>query len=298
MTPVGRPARTVGLGVILPQQGLADASEISQYCRAAEDLGYARITLYDHILGVDKARHPSFAAQYDVDSPFHEPFVLLGYLAAVTTAIELVTGVVVLPQRQTAVVAKQAAEVDLLSGGRLILGVGVGYNEPESRALGTDFATRGARMDEQLELLRALWSQRSVSHDGRFETVVGLGMAPRPSGPIPIWLGARSDAAYRRVGRMGDGWFPRVSPGPGFESALRIVADAAVDANRDPAAIAMDCRLAWRGDLRALAERAGQWMQYRPAYLSLDVTSAGLTSLKGHLEVLATVARGLKSLAS
>jgi probable F420-dependent oxidoreductase len=298
MTAADQAARGVGLGVIFPQSGLADANEIRQYCVAAEDLGFARITLYEHVLGVDRGWHPSFDGQYDVDSPFHEPFVLLGYLAAITRSIELVTGVVALPQRQTAVVAKQAAEVDLLSGGRFVLGLGVGWNEPESTGLGADFATRGARMDEQLELLKALWNQRSVNHRGRFATIVGLGIAPRPARPIPIWLGARSDAAYRRVGRVGDGWFPRVSPGPRFESALRTVVAAAVHADRDPAAIAMDCRLPWRGDLRVLAERAERWMQYRPTHLSVDTLGAGLTSLNDHLEVLAAVATGLKPLAS
>jgi probable F420-dependent oxidoreductase len=178
------------------------------------------------VLGVDREAHPSWTAPYDVDTPFHEPFVLFGFLAAVTS-LELVACVVILPQRQTALVAKQAAEVDLLTGGRFRLGVGVGWNKVEYEALGLEFGDRGRRYDEQIELLRRYWSERAITHRGAFETVTGAGIAPRPvQQPIPVWFGTQSAPAYRRAGRLGDGWFPQVQPGPELEAA-RAVVDAA-----------------------------------------------------------------------
>lgn len=286
----------VRLGVIFPQAEIGDnPADVRRYCRGVEDLGYDRLTLYDHVLGVDRYLHPEFTGPYDIDAAFHEPLVLLGYAAAITTRIELATGILVLPQRQAALAAKQAAEVDLLSGERLVLGIGAGWNDLEFAALGCDFSTRGARLDEQIQLLRALWTRRTVNHCGQFESVYGLGLAPRPRRSIPIWIGARSDPAYRRVGRTADGWFPRVSPGPKFDAACRAVAEAAEVAGRDPAAIGMDCRLAWSGDLPALLERAEFWWRHGATHLSVETTKAGLADVEEHLAVLAELAAALRS---
>ena len=157
------------------------------------------------------------------DTTFHEPFVLFGYLAAITS-LELVTGIIILPQRQTALVAKQAAEVDLLTNGQFRLGVGLGWNAVEYEALGKDFTNRGARMDEQIELLRRLWTEATVTFDGEFERVTGAGLAPLPvQRPIPIWIGGSSTRAYQRIGRLADGWFPMTPPGPKLDEARSIV---------------------------------------------------------------------------
>jgi len=209
------------LGVIFPQLDIGPrVDEVRAYAIGVERLGYRHIAAYDHVVGADREVHEGFSGPYDLDSRFQEPLVLFGYLAAVTS-LELVTSVLILPQRQTALVAKQAAQVDLLSEGRFRLGVGVGWNAVEYEALGQDFAQRGAREEEQIELLRRLWTEPSVTFDGRFDTVTGAGLAPLPlQRPIPIWLGGSSEPAYRRMGRSADGWFPQVPPGDRLDDAL------------------------------------------------------------------------------
>src|SRR3954464_10619586 len=166
------------LGVVFPQTEIgADPVVIRAYAAAVEELGYQHILSYDHVVGADPAGHPGWSGPYDVTTTFHEPFVLYGYLAAITS-VELVTGIVILPQRQTALVAKQAAEVDLLTEGRFRLGVGIGWNRVEYEALGKEFHDRGRRMGEQVDLLRRLWTERSVTYDGTYENVTAAGLAP------------------------------------------------------------------------------------------------------------------------
>jgi probable F420-dependent oxidoreductase len=169
--------------------------------------------------------HTGWDGPYDVRTTFHEPMVLYGYLAAVTS-MELVTGVIILPQRQTVLAAKQAAEVDLLTGGKFRLGVGIGWNRVEYEALGQDFSTRGKRLEEQITLLRRLWTEQAVTFRGTFDRITGAGLAPMPvQRPIPVWVGAQSPRACRRAGRLADGWFPQMAPGPELDQARRIVAE-------------------------------------------------------------------------
>ncbi|HET9000994.1 MAG TPA: LLM class F420-dependent oxidoreductase [bacterium] len=177
------------VGVIFPQTEIgADPRVVADFARAAEETGYQYLVAYDHVLGVVPRAEGWIG--YTHRDMFHEPFVLFGYLAAITHRLELVSGILVLPQRQTAVVAKQAAEVDLLSGGRLRLGVGVGWNEAEFEAVGEDFRTRGARIEEQVAVLRALWTQDVVTFHGRWHRIVQAGINPLPvQRPIPIWMG-------------------------------------------------------------------------------------------------------------
>jgi len=215
------------IGVVFPQTEIgADPGAVRAYAQGAEQLGYAHLLAYDHVLGADPAAHPGWSGPYDIATTFHEPMVLFGYLAALTR-LELVTGIIILPQRQTALVAKQAAEVDLLTGGRLRLGVGLGWNRVEYEALGKDFSSRGRRAGEQVELMRRLWTEPSVTFRGTDEQVTGAGLAPLPvQRPIPVWFGAQSPAAYRRTGRLADGWFPQVRPGPDLDAARAVVESA------------------------------------------------------------------------
>ena len=187
------------IGVVFPQTELGgDPGAVRAYGQRAEELGFAHLLAYDHVVGADPQVHQGWSGPYDIDTTFHEPLVMFGYLAAVTTTLELVTGVIILPQRQTALVAKQAAEIDLLSGGRLRFGVGIGWNAVEYEALGEDFGNRGRRSEEQVELLRLLWTQRSVTFDGRYHQVTGAGIAPMPvQRPIPLWIGGRLPARIR-----------------------------------------------------------------------------------------------------
>src|SRR5687768_14762170 len=227
------------VGVVFPQTELGgDAGAARAYAEAVEGLGYRHLLVYDHVLGADPEVHKGWSGPYDVHTTFHEPFVFFGFLAAVTSALELVTGIIILPQRQTALVAKQAAEVDLLSGGRLRLGVGVGWNAVEYEALGKDFHDRGARSEEQIALLRALWTAPAITFDGRWERVVEAGLNPLPvQRPIPLWIGGYAEATLRRVGRLGDGWFPWREPTDAMRAAVERLRGYARAAGRDPAAI-------------------------------------------------------------
>src|ERR1700688_4521241 len=203
------------MGVVFPQTEIgADVGAVRAYAEQVEALGFTHVLAYDHVLGADPVAHPGWSGPYGLESTFHEPLVLFGYLAAFTS-LELVTGIVILPQRQTALVDKQAGEVDLLSDGRLRLGIGLGWNAVEYEALGKTFSDRGKRSEEQIELLRLLWSERSVTFHGIYEHVTGAGLAPLPvQRPIPVWFGAQSPAAYRRAGRLGGRWRAPAAPRP------------------------------------------------------------------------------------
>jgi len=283
------------IGVVFPQTELGgDVGAVRAYVRRVEELGYRHVLAYDHVVGADPDVHHGWSGVYDVTTTFHEPFVLFGYVAAVSS-LELVTGIIILPQRQTALVAKQAAEVDLLSGGRLRLGIGLGWNAVEYEALGQDFATRGRRSEEQVDLLRRLWTERSVTFEGRFDHVTGAGLAPLPvQRPIPIWFGGQSERAYRRIGRLADGWFPQVAPGIQLDEARAVVEGAALDAGRDPAALGMEGRVSWRGHAEPVAELTAAWRDAGATHLSVNTMGAGLRTVDEHLRALETVAGAIK----
>lgn len=284
-------------GVVFPQTEIGHrVGDIRRYAETAERLGFAHLIAFDHVVGADPEVHAPWTGWYDVDSTFHEPMVLFGYLAAVTR-MELVTSIIILPQRQTALVAKQAAEIDLLTEGRFRFGVAVGWNEVEYEALGQDFRKRGRRMDEQIPLLRRLWTERSVTHAGDFDRITGAGIAPMPiQRPIPIWLGGYSAPAFRRMGRLADGWFPSsLQPGPDLDEACAMIARSAEEAGRDPADIAMEGRLNWRPDITRdeLQQIAGAWRETGASHVSVDTMGQGLESVDRHLEALAQVADAL-----
>ena len=286
------------IGVIFPQTELGgDVAAVRAYGEGAQELGFAHVLAYDHVIGADPDVHRGWRGPYDVSTTFHEPFVLFGYLAAVTS-LELVTGIIILPQRQTVLVAKQAAEVDLLTDGHFRLGVGIGWNAVEYEALGKDFTNRGARLEEQVVLLRRLWTERTVTHEGVHERVTGAGLAPLPvQRPIPVWFGAVAERALRRVGRLGDGWFPQVPPGPKLDEARAIVRGAAVDAGRDPDALGMEGRISWdEGDIDKLVRQAGRWRDADATHLSINTMGAGLGSVEGHLAALAKASEALAPL--
>lgn len=286
------------IGVVFPQTEIGgDVGAVRAYGERVGELGFTHILAYDHVIGADPEVHRGWRGPYDVRTTFHEPFVLFGYLAAITS-LELVTGIVILPQRQTTLVAKQAAEVDLLTRGRFRLGVGIGWNAVEYEALGKDFSNRGKRLDEQIALLRRLWTEPSVTHDGGYERVTGAGLAPLPvQRPIPVWIGAVADRALRRVGRLADGWFPQVPPGPNLDDARAIVRQAALEAGRDPDALGMEGRISWgEGDLDKLVRHAGRWRDAGATHLSVNTMAAGLASVDDHLAALASAAEALSPL--
>jgi probable F420-dependent oxidoreductase len=285
------------IGVVFPQTELGgDAGAVRAWAQRAGELGFTHVLAYDHVAGADPAVHTGWDGPYDVHTTFHEPMVLYGYLAAVTS-MELVTGIVILPQRQTVLVAKQAAEVDLLTGGKFRLGVGIGWNRVEYEALGQDFSTRGKRLEEQITLLRRLWTEQSVTFSGTFDRITGAGLAPMPvQRPIPVWVGAQSPRAYRRAGRLADGWFPLMAPGPQLDAARQIVAEAAAEAGRDQASLGMEGRLRWQQDRDKLAAAMRQWQDADATHLSVNTMGAGLKTVDDHLAALATAAEAAKAI--
>jgi probable F420-dependent oxidoreductase len=275
-------------GAVFPQTEIGgDRGGVRAYVQAVEELGYSHLIAYDHVVGADRAVYPDWKGPYDLDSTFREPLVLFGFVVAISS-LEVLSGILILPQRQTVLVAKQAAEIDLLSDGRIRLGVGLGWNEVEYEALGEDFSNRAARISEQVELLRRLWSEPSVTFDGRYEHVTGAGIAPLPvQRPIPIWFGAFNERAIARAGRIADGWLPGFAPGPELARGLEILRTAASDAGRDPASIGLEGRISFRRDeeARVLAERDG-WRAESASHIGVNTMGAGLKTVDEHIAAL------------
>jgi probable F420-dependent oxidoreductase len=280
---------TVQIGVVFPQTEIgAEPSGVRDYARAAEAAGYQHLLVYDHVLGADPDRPEGFRGPYTYQTLFHEPLVLFGYLAAITRRLELVTGILILPQRQTALVAKQTAEVDVLSGGRLRLGVGVGWNAVEYEALGERFSNRGRRAEEQIALLRALWSQPVVSFEGRYHRVVKAGINPMPPRPtIPIWMGGMSDPVLERLGRLADGWFPQYRDPAQLAEGLAKVHASAERAGRRPADIGVEARvtLSTEGPAHAV-DLAYRWQEAGATHLGVNTMGLGFSSPGQHIEAI------------
>jgi probable F420-dependent oxidoreductase len=277
------------IGVVFPQTEIgASPTAVRDYVQAAEGLGYAHVLVFDHVLGADARRHVGWNGPYSHNDMFHEPFVLFGYLAAFTRQLELVTGVIILGQRQTVLVAKQAAEVDVLTGGRLRLGVGIGWNHVEYEALGTNFHNRGRRSEEQLAVLRALWTEEVVNFQGRWHQITDAGLNPLPvQRPIPIWLGGRAEPVIQRVGRLADGWFPQFPPDKAGEDSLNRMRRYASEAGRDPATIGIEGRISFAdGKPDRWAQAAEAWQKLGATHLSVNTMKTGLRSPDEHIKAI------------
>jgi probable F420-dependent oxidoreductase len=262
-----------------------DPAKIRDWAQAAEDLGYAYIEVPDHVFGA-KGRD-GWVPLYNEKDSFHETFVTLGFLAAVTKTIGLSTGILIAPQRQTGVIAKQAAEVDILSGGRLRLGIGVGWNHVEYAALGVDWKTRGARQAEQVEVLRRLWSGELVSFTGRFHNLQDVSIVPPPvQRPIPIWFGGSSDAVIRRAARLGDGWMPILAPDTQAEQKLGLLRNELTSSGRDPDKFGIEAWLRMHSaDPQGWATAADGWRRLGAGMVML-YPMYRMTSLDDHIETL------------
>ena len=262
-----------------------DPAKIRDWAHAAEDLGYAYIEVPDHVFGA-KARD-GWVPLYDEKASFHETFVTLGFLAAITKTIGLSTGILIAPQRQTGVIAKQAAEVDILSGGRLRLGIGVGWNHVEYAALGADWKTRGARQGEQVEVLRRLWSGDLVSFTGRFHNLQDVSIVPPPvQRPIPIWFGGSSDAVIRRAARLGDGWMPILAPDTQAEQKLGLLRNELKSFGRDPDKFGIEAWLRIHSaDPQGWAAAADGWCRLGAGMVML-YPMYRMTSVDDHIETL------------
>lgn len=272
--------------MVFPQTEIgADPVGVRRYVAAVETAGFDHIAIYDHVLGA--SRRPTLTGPYTLADQFHEVMVLYGYVAAITTRIELATEILVLPQRQTALVAKQAAQIDLLSGGRLRLGVGVGWNWVEYEALGMDFRGRGQRMEEQIALMRELWTNSEVTFKGRHQTVSAAGLNPRPSRRIPVWIGATADVGLRRAARIADGWQSELGLGPKLEDNLTRLRRYLEEEGRDPAVfgIAGEVGLGTSGVEQSMDE-VRKWAALGATHVSLTTMGHGLTGPDDHLAAL------------
>lgn len=279
------------IGVAFPTTEIGtDPAVIRDFAQAVEELGYEHLTIIDHVLQAGAPEAADWRSYYTIDNMFHEPFVTLGYLAAVTTRIQFATAILILPQRPTVLVAKQAAELDVLSNGRLRLGVGIGWNELEFHALGQEFKNRGPRMAEQIELMRALWTNELSSFDGTWHKIDKAGINPLPvQRPIPVWVGAFAKPAIRRAAQVGDGWFvnPRLDPGDEADELIDVFRQAATDAGRDPDQLGMDATI-------HLGERGSQewaavteaWKGHGATHGTVRTMYSGFTTVDEHLEAL------------
>lgn len=275
------------IGVTFPQAEItSDPGAVRAYAEAAEALGYSHLLAYDHVIGADTSDRPDWGGPYTVDSLFHEPFVLFGYLAGVTQTLEFVTGILILPQRQTVLVAKQAAEVAVLSGGQLRLGVGLGWNAVEYEALNENFRNRGKRSEEQIEVLRALFSQKSVTFKGRWHHIEAAGIKPLPAKPVPIWLGGHSEAAMRRAAAIADGWFPTVPPDRAVE-VIEQIRGYAREAGRDPGTLGVEARVSINTmPENEWASAVQTWRDAGATHLAVNTMNAGLKSPDEHIEAI------------
>ena len=285
-------------GVSFPQTQIGnDPAIIQNFVETAEGLGFERLTLVDHVLGAKEAKDAPWAVHYTIEYSFHEPMTLFAWIAGFTKSIQLVTANVVLPQRQTELVAKQAAQIDILTGGRMVLGIGVGWSKSEFEALNMNFANRGARIEEQVELLRRLWTDELVEFKGKWHNISEMGMNPRPiQRPIPIWFGAMAEVAVRRAARIGDGWLmsPRAEPDDQMKQLVEAFHEEAEGAGRNMSDLGIDATV--------FAEDRGpnEWLSEAQAWRDLGATSvtfrtseSGFTHIDQHIDAMRRLAEAV-----
>lgn len=284
------------IGVVFPQLEIGcDPLGLRDYAQAVRDLGFEHLVAYDHVLGADRKAHPTFQGPYDLQSSFHEPFVLFGYLAGVVPELELATGVLILPQRQAVLVAKQAAEVDVLTGGRFRCGVGLGWNAVEYEALGMPFGDRARRFEEQIQVMRLLWHQESLTFDGHFHRITGAGLNPLPTRrSIPLWIGGSAEVALRRAARIADGLFTLQPLDGDWAGTVGRLGEWVAEGGRDPEAFGLEARLntADRGPDYWI-EKVEEWRGLRASHLSVNTMKDGLHGPADHIRRLTEVARAI-----
>lgn len=277
------------IGLVYPQTEYpTDPAAVRDYAQAAEALGYTHVLAYDHILGANPDRPDGWSGPYTFRDPFMEPFLLFTWMAAVAPRLGFITGILILPQRETTLVAKQAAVLDVLCGGRLRLGVGTGWNEVEYIATGCDFHARGKRQEEQVELLKLLWTQELVTFKGRFHDIPDAGLNPLPvQRPIPVWFGGHADAVLRRVARLGDGWLPGFRTAEAAASHLDTLDRYLAQNGRSRVDLGIEPRLHWgKGDLDALGRALEGWRAAGATHVSLNTMGSGFRTADEHLNAI------------
>jgi len=282
------------IGVVFPQTEIGnDTAVIRDYAQTAEGLGFTHILAYDHVLGANPDRPGGFTGPYTYQTPFHEVFVLFSYLAGITQQLEFVTGILILPQRQTALVAKQAASLDVLSGGRLRLGVGLGWNKVEYIGLNEDFHNRGKRIEEQVLLLRRLWTEPLVDFKGKWHTIPDAGINPLTiQQPIPIWFGGREERALRRAARLADGWLPNQRSVAEAKPGLALLDRFLEEAGRTRGEFGLEPRIAYgTGDPKAWETAVRDWQVEGATHLSFNTMGSGLKTPQEHIQAIKKIAK-------
>mgnify|MGYP000930300190 CR=1 FL=1 len=271
------------LGVIYPQGEITDPAAAIELARAAEASGIDHVLCYERQLGINPAIHPGFESPWGPQAPFHEPLMLFALMAGHTTRLGFATDVLVSPTRRTVVLAKQVASLAVLSNNRFRLGIGVGASPAPYAQVGVDFHTRGAQQEEQMQLLRALWSEPEVAFEGRFHKLHGVGISPRPSQPVPIWLGGDSERVIDRIARMGDGWFPYGVPDEANVARIDHLRSTARENGRDPAAIGIEANVGVSEGWAAIKERAAAWQAADATHFAINTMGLG-TDPATHIE--------------
>jgi probable F420-dependent oxidoreductase len=276
------------IGVVFPQIEFGhDPAAVRDYTQTAEALGFSHILTYDHVLGANPDRPGGWQGPYTYQNPFLDPFVLFSFMAGISETIAFVTGILILPQRETAVVAKQAATLDVLSHGRFRLGVGVGWNKVEYVALNQDFHTRGQRIEEQVDVLRQLWTNELITYNGRWHTIPDAGLNPRPKHPIPIWFGGHADAVLRRVAKMGDGWLPNYRTPDQAESALAALDGYLMAYGRSRSNIGIEPRLSFGdGNPDEWRQIIADWQAAGASHISLNTMYLGFDTPAQHINAI------------
>jgi len=272
-------------GAVFPHNEIGtDPGAIRDYAQGAEALGATHLLIYDHVMGADPNRPGGWKGAYDKDVAFHEPLTTFAFIAAVTEKIDLITTILILPQRQTVLVAKQAAEVALLSSNRLRLGVGTGWNKIEYEALDVAFSQRGERQEEQVELLRKLWTEDSLTYSGKYHTISAASINPRPSQPIPIWFGGSAPALLERCGRLGDGWIPLMGANDAARQCIETIRSHRQAAGLSMAGFGIQAQAQYAGGTpERWASHAAKWRDLGATHLAIATHNAGKTSVEGHL---------------
>jgi probable F420-dependent oxidoreductase len=277
------------IGIVYPQTEFGnDPSAIRDYAQTAESLGYTHILAYDHVVGANPHRPGGWFGPYTSETPFQEPLVLFSFLAAITQKIKLTTGIIILPQRQTTLVAKQTATLDVLSSGRLRLGVGIGWNAVEYEALNENFKNRGQRLEEQIEILRLLWTNHTVTFQGKWHSIPDAGINPRPvQRPIPIWFGGHAEEAVQRAARLGDGWMPNFYTPEEAAGTLDLIKRTLDENGRDYSSFGLEARLKYeQGNPANWEPWINGWQKAGATHICLNTMGHGFTHPREHLQAI------------
>lgn len=282
------------IGAVYPQIELkGDPVALDHIGRGVEELGYDHLSMYDHVVGAEHAdRDPPLTGVYNQNDPFHDPFVAFAYLAGVTKTLEFTTSILILPQRQTALVAKQATDVQLLSGGRLRIGAGIGWNHVEYKTLGVPFAQRGKRQAEQIKLLRRFWTESLFSFEGEFHTVERACIIPRPKEPIPIYCGGFADAAFKRAAKIGDGFIFALGPDaifPAWEKMKGMLEEEGRSVSSFGADMVVQDENRHGIPVDDVVDRLKRWQDVGGTHASVVSMGRGFTEIQQHMDYFAEV---------